>query len=100
MARLVIISGIVIVIAAAALLMSENKNGCSVSAIGGSGERIYLPTGTIYAWTDDPDRTYRTVDQSSVHVTGDQLERMVCFESEKEAEEAGYAHAVLLDVAH
>jgi len=91
MARLVIISGIVLIVAAAAiLLMSGSSNGCPVSAIAGSGERVYLPTGTVYAWTDDPGRKYHMVDQFSVHVTGDQLDRMVCFESEGEAQRAGY----------
>src|SRR3989338_9539471 len=55
-------------------------NNCPVSLIGGDGERIYLPFGTIYALKDDPNKEYDIV-TITVHVTSETFAKLICFDS-------------------
>lgn len=70
------------------ILINTNDRS-PVVLVGGGGERIYLKFGTIYGFKDDPKKEYRVV-AITLHFTQSQLDRMVFFNTQKEAEMAGY----------
>lgn len=90
-----VVGFLAVVLGLVAFGTSSPNTNCPVSLVGGDGERNYLPLGTIYALTDDPDRHYHIVEYT-IHATSDQLNKMVCFATEAEAEEAGYTKAEVL----
>lgn len=70
------------------VLINTNDNS-PVVLVSGGGERIYLKFGNIYGFKDDPEKEYRVV-AITLHFTQSQLDRMVFFNTPKEAEAAGY----------
>lgn len=57
--------------------------------IGGDGERIYLKHGIIYAYKDGPEKEYDIVN-FTLHVTSEQYNKLVFFNTPEEAETAGF----------
>lgn len=57
--------------------------------IGGGGERIYLKHGIIYAYKDGLEKEYDIVN-FTLHVTSEQYNKLVFFNTPEEAETAGF----------
>lgn len=70
-------------------ILINTDNGSPVGLIGGGGERIYLRLGTIYAFEDGPEKEYNVV-AYTLHATRAQLNNMLFFYTQKQAEIAGY----------
>ncbi len=65
--------------------------------IGGDGERIYIRIGTIFAFVDDPKKKFESVGHT-FHVTSEQFNEMVFFDTAEEAKAAGYKKSVLSEI--
>lgn len=90
-------STLLFVLAALIFIQKSNKDTILINTndkspidvIGGSGERIYLKFGAIYARNDDPAKEYNIVN-GVFHVTSERYKQLVFFDTPKEAEAAGY----------